>query len=143
MDRPYDANDDRDLLYPSAETIRAFAPSSDNILEASNLRFLSSLDVSVETRVEEIDDIVEVGFTMSSRKEDDKYLLVLDTAGMNWSSKDKVSDAYIEAVELYFLAEGLPPMKGLTCPSSMAAIYELAGLICVVATHCPQLTSHT
>lgn len=136
------ASEDQVSLQSLQDTIQAFAPTPKNMLQMSNLRFLSSLTINITFQRDD-EDIGCLGFHMTSA--DETNFASLDVRGLDWDCRDAVRTAWVVAARASSLHWD-PSFgdesrdKGLGYFEHRALVEEIMSLLCLVADHCPQLT---
>ncbi|KAI7774086.1 hypothetical protein LA080_009289 [Diaporthe eres] len=121
-----------------------------NTLQASNLRFLSYLNFSIQTGSAYFFGLAKVGFTMSSFpfvELDESYeeYGVVDTTDLDWDNTEDVMTAFTEGIDSSMTCQlgieffGLDNMR---CERADEAADDLAFLMCLISRHCPPLRSH-
>lgn len=121
-----------------------------NTLQASNLRFLSYLNFSIQTGSAYFFGLAKVGFTMSSSPfveldELDEEYGVVDTTDLDWDNTEDVMTALTEGIDSSMTCQlgieffGLDNMR---CDRADEAADDLAFLMCLISRHCPPLRSN-
>lgn len=137
------ASQDQPSFQSFHETIQAFAPSAKNMLQISNLRFLSRLTINVILKGHG-EDLGCVGFHMTS--EDESNFASLAVQGLDWNRRHDVLSAWVDAAkgsETHwggFDEHGDLESNRLGYFAHRAMVDEIVGLLCLIAEHCPQLT---
>lgn len=88
------ASEDQLSLQSLQDTFQAFAPTSKDMLQMSNLRFPSSLTISINFQRND-EDIGCLGFHMTSV--DETNFASLHVRGLDWDCRDAVRTAWVVA----------------------------------------------
>lgn len=153
---PEDDSDDaidnqNDKVHYISNMLSAFIPGPSNTPQASNLRFLTCLSCSIQTRSGYMWGLAEVGFDMSSSPFDFvsdpnvELLGLVDTAGLDWDNTEDIKTAYVEGIDSSMLCQEVMEISGLPdirCYRANDAVDEMARLMYLIAWLCPQLRSH-
>lgn len=143
-----------EILIPASEgqvslqslhkTIQSFAPTPKNMLQTSNLRFLSNLTITI-TFKEDDEDLGCLGFHMTSA--DETNFASLAVRGLDWNCRDAVRTAWVVAAQAssdYWDSDGCVEQtctdKKLGYSAHYALLEGIISLLSLIAEHCPQLT---
>lgn len=130
------------MLFPSI-------PGPHNTLQDSNLRFLSYLDISIETGSLFYLGLAKVGFVMSSSPFvfesdglDEEYGVVV-TTDLNWDNAEDVRTAFLEGIDSSMICQDATEifmLDSLLCERADEAAIDIAYLMFLISWQCPQLT---
>lgn len=135
------ASDDQVSLQSFRETVQAFSPSPNNMLQISNLSFLSTLAIRVHLKGSD-EELGCVGFHMASA--DTTNIAPMAVRGLDWNCRRAVESAWIDAakestMDWFDNFQGSMSAK-LGYFEHRALVEEVLDLLCLFANHCPQLT---
>lgn len=118
-------------------------------LQDSNLRFLSYLDISIETGSVFYWGLAKVCFVMSSSPFvfesdglDEEYGVVV-TTDLNWDNAEDVRTAFLEGIESSMICQDATEifmLDSLLCERADEAAIDMAYLMFLISMQCPQLT---
>lgn len=138
------ASEDQVSLQSLQDTIGAFAPTPKNMLQMSNLHFLSNLTITIAFK-EDDEDLGCLGFHMTSA--DETNFASLAVRGLDWNCRDAVRTAWVVAAQAsseYWDSEGCVEWRckdnKLGYFAHRALVEEIIDLLSLIAEHCPQLT---
>lgn len=135
------ASEDQVSLQSLHDTIQAFAPTPKNMLQMSNLRFLSSLTINITYQRSE-ENLGCLGFQMNSA--DETNFASLAVRDLDWDCRDAVRTAWVvaarESSHCWDANEDEDTDNQLGYVVHRALVEEIISLLCLIAEHCPQLT---
>lgn len=136
------ASDDQVSLQSFHKTVQAFAPSPKNMLQISNLCFLSNLTILVHYKAGD-DEPGYMGLDMASA--DRTKIAPMAVSGLGWNWRRAVQSAWVDAAKeraraWFFNFYVSMPQNRLGYAAHRALVNEVLDLLSLFANHCPQLT---
>lgn len=135
-------SDDQVSMQSLRKTVQAFAPSPTNMLQISNLCFLSRLAIRVHYQ-RRYEELACIGFDMASA--DRTKIAPMAVRGLDRNGRRAVQSAWVDAAKKraaawFWNLHGRRPENELGHSAHRAVVDEVLDLLSLFANHCPQLT---